>query len=692
MEAEQYLPLEEAEKILKEVSKVHGFDSADDSLFKNLTKSVEICNVGKDLFVNAEDLKNFVKNFQAFAKGYGKSRRELEQSRELIRKPVDVLEFIESPDYYGQGGSLFESTRKTYREIWEDPNRYQEVVLTGGESIGKSYIAEGNLAYMVYRLSCYENPQAEFGLAPGSDIIFAHQSVTLTKAKKVLLNQCAARIAQSPYFKKYFMFDKNVKSELRFPKQITIIPLGGSDTSAIGLNILAGILDELNFMQVISNSAKTTLHVKKEYDQAEQLYGAIIRRIKGRFAKSRKVPGKLFLVSARNYPGDFTSRKCEEAKTDDTIYVMNYAQWDALPPDRYSKEVFLVEVGNEFKQSRIIESMEEAVEESDVIKIPVFPYKKDFERDIEGALRSYGGIATGVKNPFIPQRDLIISASESHVQLMDGKSLFKKDSVVISKYWNRDEAPDWTQIVDMEYVEECILDPNVAFAAHADLATTQCNAGLAVGRVLGFNNMTSYSVYSERDKSFKEVSNVLAPVFMIDGVLAIEPPVGDEIDIDAIRSLVLFLKTILNIRWATADSHESAAMLQAFRKYGIRSGVVSVELSTTPYVTFKEAIKDKRVLYPDHALLKKEIRELERDTAQDKIIKPPGGSKDLSDSVSSVVHILSTKEGAPRQNSVRNLNLNDEKLRDRKQPVRQIRTLGDESIEAQRASLIATQL
>jgi hypothetical protein len=71
--------------------------------------------------------------------------------------------------------------------------------------------------------------------------------------------------------------------------------------------------------------------------------------MKSRFMQKGKVPGKLLPVSSAHYPGDFTNRKIEEAESDDTIFVMNYSQWEALPQDRFTGEKFLVEVGNEVK-------------------------------------------------------------------------------------------------------------------------------------------------------------------------------------------------------------------------------------------------------------------------------------------------------------------------------------------------------
>ena len=223
-----------------------------------------------------------------------------------------------------------------------------------------------------------------------------------------------------------------------------------------------------------------------------------------------------------------------------------------------------------------------------------------------------------------------------------GQTLFKIESVVLSDLFMKKEQPDWGEIVNLEYIEEVINDKIVPFAAHVDVAVSECNAGIAIGRIIGWNNMPTYKYYDEREKGMVEATNVTVPVIMVDGVLAVMSKHGVEIDIELLGDLIIFLKGLINIRFGTADSYQSAQLLQKFRKYKIRSWIVSVETSNAPYIAVKQALKDKRMLYPLNKILHKELRELERDSKKDTIDKPAGGSKDLSDSLSSVTHVLST--------------------------------------------------
>ena len=167
------------------------------------------------------------------------------------------------------------------------------------------------MAYQLYLLSVYWNPQAEFGLAPGSNIVFIMQSMKLQLAQKVVFEQFGQRLHLSPYFKQHFPPDASLKTEMRFPANIMVIPVGGQDTGALGMNVFGGVIDEMNFMARTKDSTAVRYTHEEEFDQAERLYTALIRRMKSRFLQMGKLPGKLMLVSSVNYPGDFTDRKID---------------------------------------------------------------------------------------------------------------------------------------------------------------------------------------------------------------------------------------------------------------------------------------------------------------------------------------------------------------------------------------------
>ena len=77
---------------------------------------------------------------------------------------------------------------------------YLEIVLCGSSGWGKTYFSCIAIGYMLYKLLCYHCPQVEFGLAPGTSIVLIQQNKTYNLARKVVFDQFAEIIRDSPFF------------------------------------------------------------------------------------------------------------------------------------------------------------------------------------------------------------------------------------------------------------------------------------------------------------------------------------------------------------------------------------------------------------------------------------------------------------------------------------------------------------
>lgn len=158
--------------------------------------------------------------------------------------PVGMREFVNSPDYLGMKGQVFDVLLDDLEELF-DSNKYNEAVMSGGIGWGKSTFAELALVRMVYEVSCFKNPQRMFGLADGSVIAFMNVSVNLAQAKNVVFTGVKNKINNSHYFKHRFPYDSSLKTEIRFPKDIWISPAASNEGGVIGLNVFGGVLDEV---------------------------------------------------------------------------------------------------------------------------------------------------------------------------------------------------------------------------------------------------------------------------------------------------------------------------------------------------------------------------------------------------------------------------------------------------------------
>ena len=128
--------------------------------------------------------------------------------------------------------------------------------------------------------------------------------------------------------------------------------MAGTETAAIGQNVMGGLIDELNYMAVVEKSRVAV--DKGTYDQAILLYNSIARRRKSRFMENGKLPGILCLVSSKKYPGQFTDQKVPEADKDPTIFVYDRRVWDIKPDDFGNQGWFPVFAGDMTRKPRIL--------------------------------------------------------------------------------------------------------------------------------------------------------------------------------------------------------------------------------------------------------------------------------------------------------------------------------------------------
>lgn len=527
--------------------------------------------------------------------------------------PVDLATFVSDPYFLGASGDfIWPKVLEELKEI--NSGRYVEVIFTGGIGSAKTTGAVYTTVYQLYLLSCYTHPQLVFGQSPNDEIVFIVQSITAKLAKSVDYSRIRSMIEGSPYFQEQFMFNKYLESELRFPNRVILRPVSGSDTAAIGQNVMGGIIDELNYMAVTQNSKMSS--EGGTYDQAVAVYNSISRRRKSRFMSMGKLPGILCLVSSRKYPGQFTDRKEEEAKTDPTIFVYDKRAWEVQPEGRYSGERFTVFVGDMTRKPRIVESPKEFKEDDAplLMSVPI-EYKEEFEADIINALREIAGVSTLARHPFIMDTD--------------GPSLvFNDKNLPVLSANSTDFESDMIKVLPKRFQN---LD-QYRFC-HVDLGLTSDSAGVACGYIREFIEI-SRGDHTE-----------VMPVIVYDFVLEVRPPKGGEIKFFKIRDLFYKLKDLgLPIKWVTYDSYQSVDSMQILRSKGFVTGYQSMDTSRFPYEILKSAVRDRRIEGPENARLVKELISLESDPKTGRIDHPPNGSKDCSDAVAGVAHGLTMRK------------------------------------------------
>lgn len=534
-----------------------------------------------------------------------------------IRPIVSIREFICSPYYMDAPKAVYPAIMAELEEC--NNGQYSEAVFTGSIGSGKTTAALYSLAYQLYVLSCYEDPHELYGLDPASEIVFIFQSLRLSSAKNDFA-RFAEMIKRAPYFQKYFQWNPELKSELHFPHRIIVKPVSGASTATIGENVFGGMIDEINFMQLIEKSKQG--EADGTYDQAKALYNSIAERRESRFGMGGRLPGLLCVVSSRRYPGQFTDTKEAEAAKQKAergftrIFVYSKRVWEVK--EGFPKEKFPIFIGDEARKPRML-SVQEAREmekTSDAKLVDWIPinFKESFERDIIKALQNIAGHSTLAMHPFIVDREAIYRA-------------VRKDWTCFTR-----ESVDFRE-TQLSIIKSQIYKPELPRFFHYDLAITGDAAGFCIGTVVGFKSITA-------DGGVKE----LLPLIHIDALLRITPPKNGEINLAKVRDIIHALRRIgMNVRWGTFDQFQSRDSMQLLKQAGLAIGYQSIDLNTMPYDFVKNALYDGRLSMPEHPVCERELAALERDVKKNKIDHPPNGSKDVSDSLAGVVFGLTMR-------------------------------------------------
>lgn len=537
-------------------------------------------------------------------------------------EPVGPREFIESPAFMNKPGAMWPAVMDEFVEL--NSGKYVESVLTGGIGVGKTHLALYTQAYQLYLLSCMRDPHAEFDLDPTSEIVIVFQSLNAKLAAGVDYTRFRAMIESAPYFKSQFRFDTDITSEMRFPKRVIVKPISGQDTGAIGQNVIGGLIDEINFMAVIEDSKHS--RDGEVYDQAVKNYNSIARRRESRFMQLGSLPGMLCLVSSRNYPGQFTDKKEEEARTNPRIFIYDKRTWE-VRPEKFTNERFRVFVGDETRKPYILGD-DAVVPEEDahlVMRIPL-EYLKQFQTDMLASLRDIAGVATMALHPFMLNTEAVTSAFG-----------------VVPSIASREDCDFVT--TKLQLYPKRIANPMEPRLAHVDLAYSKDSAGVSIGHVIGFKKVN-------RGDHIETL-----PIVRFDMILEVKVPRGGEIELENVRKLLYVLrdKMGLPIKWVSFDGFQSRDSMQILYQKGFIVHYQSMDKDTDAYDFTKQAFYDGRVQAPAHPKAQREMITLEIDTKKGIIDHPPHGSKDVSDSMAGVVYGLTIlreiwlRHGVPMQ-------------------------------------------
>lgn len=549
--------------------------------------------------------------------------------------PVDIRTFIEDPYYLGKtcgGGATYEGLIASMEELFA--NGYRVAVFTGSIGSGKTHSASICIAYAIYQISCLRDAHKSLGLSPGSDISIIALSVTTALAREVAFENIVTKIVSSQYFNENFPC-KALKHEMRFPNHLTIRPLASTDHSMLGKNVIAVFLDEGNFLNQNRASAKKFDTRFGEKDRAEVIYNLLLNRMSSRFMKQGKTPGLFVIASSKQTESDFTSRLIQSSRNDSSLFVRDFAKWD-LSPNEFKPGRFHVLVGPGATGTKIVEPEElEQVRNtmpdgSVLFEVPI-DLKPSFERDLDSAVRDLAGIATQAIAPYFRRQDKLLGAVKTHrkhpfssltlVQQQPGSlqpsGRFLWDELcedVTAKYQTSSplNAPS-PKIYVPKYF------PRAARHVHIDLSLKNDATGFVCGCIAGWKDVVRQSPDGAK---FVEK----APIYYIDLMLQIDPPLGGEIDLGGVRNLVYDLSAHgFSITMVSFDRFQPYEGMQALQQRGYHSELIPLSKSTAVYDILREAFYEDRIILYHYAPLFAEMAKLMVDVRKRKIDHEPGG-------------------------------------------------------------------
>lgn len=493
-----------------------------------------------------------------------------------------------------------------------------QIAVTGNcTRSGKSTQAIVGFMYHLHILLCMKNPQGWYGLPSATSIVMAIMGAKPHVTKKVVYAPMKKYVERMPWFQKYGLPDKNIDSEMLFiEKNVRVVPVGGNEDAVLGEALIACLIDEINFMNVVQKSKKAEVSMGRSgvYDQAAMVYDTVVRRRRGTFPKRYPQIGMIYASSSTRYKGDFTDKlKAETDRFGHTnVYIFNKKQYEVQPASNYCGETFRLLIGNDIQHdTRILKDGEEVPPGAWVEDVPI-EYKPDFERKPYDALRDVLGISSNAISPFIKMRYKVYECVEFG-QEKQLESFLEKDHVILGV----DGMP---RVKQGHYC----YNPGKPRYVHIDLSRTGDRCGIAMLRVDGMGTF-------ERAGGQQE----MMPMVTVELACSISPDANNEIQIAEVRAWVRSLITVHKypVRGVSYDGFDSRESIQQWRKDRMPSRDLSVDRSSAPYKQFRDALYDRRIALPDDAILLSEILDLEYDTDKDKIDHPMTGSKDVSDAV-----------------------------------------------------------
>lgn len=532
--------------------------------------------------------------------------------------PVSITRFICDEEYLGKstenGNGIYPYWREKLKEIFDPVTDYEEIVLTGAIGIGKTRISVICLCYLLYRLMCLRNPKKYFNILNTDKITIFFLNITLTLAEGVGYKTMHQFLLNSPWFMKRGSTQGRTNIRYLPPKDIEIT-FGSKGEHALGQQVFCAMMDEIDF-KGSGIKGQSALDMSNKIMDA---YNTIKGRITSRFIKAGVLYGKIFLVSSKKSEHDFLEAYVAKMRND-TMLVVDEAQWVIKPKGTFSEQTFPVAVGNRSLKSMVLpddtteEQLKGYIQQGyRIIHVPI-NYAHEFKLDIHKALMDKAGISLVGTTSFFNFDMFSKCYVESYKNpfINDVLTIGMSDDLKISDFFELDKVP-----MAVRAMPQFI---------HIDGSLTGDKTGISS---IGVSGLKPIQIY---DGANEDVSNELTYKHIF--TVGIKAPNGTEISLEKTRQFIYYLKASgFNIRGVSLDGFQSADTKQMLITQGYDATIISLDKSPNGYLALRSAMNDGRIALIQIELLETEFVQLQRDVQTGKLDHPADGSKDLADSV-----------------------------------------------------------
>ena len=542
--------------------------------------------------------------------------------------PVDIHTFLHDRKYLGN--ALYDPEgRFTVFPYWEKKleqifptnidTAYNTIVLTGAIGLGKSTIAVICLLYMLYRLLCLKDPYLYYGMQPIDKLSISFMNITLENAKGVAMDKMNQMILSSEWFMAHGEMRGTTNLNFEPEKHIELIA-ASSNNQVIGRALFANFTDEVNF--------GLTNDVEKLKKKQKQLISQVDARMKSRFMRGTYLPTLNIIASSKNSEQSFLedyikSKKENESKN---TLIVDEPQW--VVDDRKDSPIkFWVAVGNKFLANEVLplDAPDILVEEYrakgySMLHVPI-GYRENFVENLDGALQDIAGIATASSLKYISGMRWNECINE------EIKNPFRKEVIEVGDA--RDDKSQYSDYFDLDVIPSELKTRPLYI--HLDMSISGDKTGIA-------GTWIKRKVIAQEGEAQSK-----SLFYRVAFSVAVKAPKGAQISFEKNKQFIYWLKEKgFNIKKITADTYQSAAVLQDLKAHGFDCDIQSVDRLTgegknkicEPYHYFRTTIYDKRLEIYKTSLLTEEVIGLEK-LSDGHIDHTTSGinSKDISDAL-----------------------------------------------------------